>query len=76
MDKSKFEDHLHRIGNMAVRHALQFVKRQFVVFVFGALLVAPNVMAIQTTKFFPGFDENEDFEAELSAVLDRLSAEQ
>ena len=45
---------------MTMRHAFQHVKSKFVVFLFGGLAAASNVMAIETTKFFPGFDENED----------------
>ena len=45
---------------MTIRYAFQHVKSKFVVILFGALVVVPNVMAIETTKFFAGFDENED----------------
>jgi hypothetical protein len=38
------------------------------------LFVVDKYRTIQLAK--TGFDENEDFEAEISAVLDRLSAEE
>ena len=57
---NEIKDRLHRVPKMTIRHAFQHVKSKFVVILFGALVVVPNVMAIETTKFFPGFDENED----------------
>lgn len=45
---------------MTIPHVLLFKKRKLAVFLLWALVVAPNGMASQTTKFFPGLDENED----------------